>query len=105
MVHNIAFTTYILYKYIVVVLIVIAASSITYVLTMTSFITGRLRNALGALVGIIFILFYVETELFEKKGILNVLTVVTFIWFVIVNTISNQRGADYLYTSLIGSSL
>lgn len=81
----------ILYKYLAIVFIAIAGCSVTYILAMTSFFAGRLRNALGALVGIIFILLYVETDLFEKKGKLNILTILTFITFVIINTINYEN--------------
>lgn len=80
----------ILYKYIAILIITIAGSCTTYLLTLTSFYTGRLRNALGALVGIIFIFLYAETTVFEKKGKLNLLTVITLISFVIINIINCQ---------------
>lgn len=81
----------ILYKYIIILLITLLSSSLTYILTLTSFYTGRLRNALGALVGIIFLFLYVETELFEKKGKLNTLIILTFISYVIINIVNYEN--------------
>lgn len=80
----------ILYKYIAIMVITIAGSCVTYLLSPTSFYTGRLRNALGALIGIIFIFLYVETDLFEKKGKLSIVTYITLISFFIINTINYE---------------
>jgi len=80
-----------LYKYIAIVVVVIAGSMVTYILTLTSFYTGRLRNALGALVGIIFIFIYVETDLFEKNGKINVILCLTFVSYVIINIINYEN--------------
>lgn len=81
----------ILYKYIAIVVITVAASCVTYILTLTSFYTGRLRNALGALIGIIFIFLYVETELFEKKRILSILVYFTLIFYIIINIFNYEN--------------
>ena len=62
----------------------------TYILTLTSFYTGRLRNALGALIGIILLFIYVETDLFEKKGKINVILYLTFISYVIINIVNYE---------------
>lgn len=80
----------VLYKYIAIVIITIAGSCVTYLLTLTSFYTGRLRNALGALIGIIFIFLYIETDLFEKKRKLGLVTYITLISFLIINTINYE---------------
>ena len=78
------------YKYLTIVFITIAGSNITFLITLSSFFTGRVRNALGALIGIIFILLYVETTLLEKKGILKSLTYSIIILYIIV-TITNYE--------------
>lgn len=65
---------YIIDKYLAIVMITIASSCVTYILTLTSFYTGRLRNSLGALIGIIFIFLYTETTIFEKKNKLKIIT-------------------------------
>lgn len=80
----------ILVKYWVIVIITIAGSCVTYLLTLTSFYTGRLRNALGALIGIIFIFLYVETNCFEKKSKLSIITFITLASFFIINIINYE---------------
>lgn len=77
-------------KYLGIVIITIAGSCVTYLLTLTSFYTGRLRNALGAVIGIIFIFIYVETNLFEEKKKLNILNFITLISFLIINIINSE---------------
>ncbi len=74
-----------IYKYLAIVVITIVGSCTTYILTLTSFYTGRLRNALGALIGIIFIFLYVETDIFEKKNKLKIISIITLISFFIIN--------------------
>ena len=48
------------------------------------------RNSLGALVGILFLFIYSETDLFEKYNFLNFMTYCTFIIFVVLNIINNE---------------
>ena len=64
-------------KYLIILFVTIAASYTTYILTLTSFYTGRLRNALGALIGIVFILLYVCTNVFENKKTINIIALIT----------------------------
>lgn len=83
----------ILYKYVLIVFMAIVGSCITYVLTLTSFYTGRLRNSIGALIGIIFIFLFVETSIFEKEvkeKVLKVVTYIILIFFVVVNIINYE---------------
>lgn len=83
----------ILYKYILIITMAIAASCITYILTLTSFYTGRLRNSMGALIGIIFIFLFVETSIFEKDAkakVLKVSTYIILIFFVLTNIINYE---------------
>lgn len=79
-----------LFKYIAIVLITISASSVTYILTLTSFYTGRLRNALGALIGIIFLFLYVETELFENKKKLSLFAILTLVSYITINILNYE---------------
>ena len=88
--RNIKEKNNIIYKYIIIIIVTISASCVTYLLTLTSFYTGRLRNALGALIGIIFIFLYTETNLFERIEKLNILTYITLISFLIINTINYE---------------
>lgn len=46
----------------------IFSASIIYVLAFTSFSTGRMRISMGATIGMLFILVYTETTIFEKKN-------------------------------------
>lgn len=83
----------ILYKYLLIVFMAIAGSCITYILTLTSFYTGRLRNSIGALIGIIFIFLFVETSIFEKDAkekVLKVSTYIILIFFVLTNIINYE---------------
>lgn len=81
---------HIFYKYMAILIITIGASSVIFIMTLSSFYTGRLRNPLGALVGMLFLFIYSETELLEKLNVLNVITYCTFIIFVILNIINNE---------------
>lgn len=90
-VYDIINKKHILYKCITIAVVAIAASNITYLLTLTSFDAGRLRNALGILIGVIFILIYVETNIFEKKGKLNIIALTTLLVFMIIS-VSNYEN-------------
>lgn len=81
----------IIYKYLAIILMAIASGSVVYVLTLSSFYTGRLRNSIGALIGIIFILLYVETNLFEKKEKLSIATYLILISFTIINIFNYEN--------------
>lgn len=83
----------ILYKYVLIVVMAIAGSCITYILTLTSFYTGRLRNSIGDLIGIILIFLFVETSIFEKDAkekVLKVSTYIILIFFVLTNIINYE---------------
>lgn len=58
--------------------------------TLTSFFSGRLKNPIGALVGIIFMFVYVQTDIFEKENGLDNLVVAILASFVIINTLNYQ---------------
>ncbi len=74
-----------IYKYVTIMVIAILGSCVTYLLSPTSFFTGRLRNPIGSLIGMIFIFLYVETNLFEKKKILSIITYLTLISYIALN--------------------
>lgn len=80
----------ILYKYLAILFITIASCNIIQLTTLTSFNTGRLRNSLGALVGVIFIFIYVETPILKEKGKLKILAFFTLISFTIINIINYE---------------
>lgn len=51
------------------VLMGILSSSVIFILAYTSFYSGRLRLAIGATIGMMFAILYVETNIFENKKI------------------------------------
>lgn len=80
----------ILIQYVAVVLITIASAYVMNLTTLTSFFSGRLKNPIGALVGIIFMFVYVQTDIFEKENGLDNLVVAILASFVIINTLNYQ---------------
>lgn len=54
-------------KMIFIFIMGILSSSVIFILAMTSFYTGRMRLAMGATIGMLFILAYTETDIFEKN--------------------------------------
>lgn len=81
----------IIYKYLAIIFMLIASGCIVYVLTLSSFYTGRLRNSIGALIGVLFIFLYVETNIFEKKEKLNIVTYLLLITFTIINIFNYEN--------------
>ena len=91
LIYDIKNKNHLFVKSIIITLIAIMASNITYILTLSSFDAGRLRNALGILIGIIFILIYVKTNLFEEKRKLNIIPVIALFIFVILNVVNYEN--------------
>lgn len=93
---NKKYKEHIVIKYFSIALITILGSCVTYILTLTSFYTGRLRNALGAVVGILFLFIFSETDVFEKiqknnkKFILGMLTITTLISYMAIVVINSE---------------
>lgn len=93
---NKKYKEHIVIKYFSIALITILGSCVTYILTLTSFYTGRLRNALGAVVGILFLFIFSETNVFEKiqknnkKFILGMLTITILISYMIIVVINSE---------------
>lgn len=79
-----------LYKYVVINLVIIPASYVTYIITLSSFFTGRLRNGLGALIGIILLFLFVETDIFHKRRKISILAYATLISFFVINIINYE---------------
>lgn len=52
-----------------IIIVSILASFVTYLMSITSFYTGRLRFSLGATIGVIYIFLYCTTDIFEEKNI------------------------------------
>lgn len=93
---NKKYKEHIVIKYFSIALITILGSCVTYILTLTSFYTGRLRNALGAVVGILFLFIFSETDLFEKinknnkKFILGMSTITILISYMVIIVINSE---------------
>ena len=68
----------------------IFSASIIYVLAFTSFNTGRMRISMGATIGMLFILVYTETTIFEKKNVYLYLLTNNGYW--IFNNYNNRYG-------------
>lgn len=76
---------------IIIITVSILASFVTYLMSTTSFYTGRLRFSLGATIGVIYIFLYCITDIFDEKHIeLKILLVILAIYtiFNIYNYIS-----------------
>lgn len=74
-------------KIIALILMGIACSSLTYVMSLTSFYTGRLRFVHGALIGILYIFIYASYD-FKKNKIINRILIIILLGYFILN-ISN----------------
>lgn len=73
-----------LLKVIFIAIFCIFSSSLTYILTLTCFNAGRLRFAIGAMLGIIFILIYVETNIFYiDKTLKNIMIGIIILYTII----------------------
>lgn len=77
-----------IYEFLAIAIITIASAYIINLTTLTSFNTGRLKNPIGALIGIIFIFIYVKTDIFERKTIFLNIALITLITFTLVNTVN-----------------
>lgn len=58
-------------KMILITMVTIASSFVIFLITTSSFYTGRLHFSIGALVGILFIYLYCDTKIFKKKQMAN----------------------------------
>lgn len=74
-----------IYEFLAIAIITIASAYIINLTTLTSFNTGRLKNPIGALIGIIFIFIYVKTDIFERKTIFKNITLIVLMTFTLVN--------------------
>lgn len=80
-----------IFKYLAILFITIASSFVIHLMTLTSFYTGRLKNPIGALVGIIFIFLYVDTNILNNKGKLSKVTLITLMAFTIINVFNYEN--------------
>lgn len=58
-------------KMILIACLTIVSSFVVFLMTLSSFYTGRLHFCIGTLIGLLYIYLYGQTEIFEKKGILS----------------------------------
>ena len=79
------------YKYLAIIFMLIASGCIVNVLKLTSFYKGRLRNSIRALIGVLFIFLYVETNIFEKKEKLSIVTYLLLIAFTVINILNYEN--------------
>ncbi len=75
---------------------VIASTFASSVLSTSSFWAPRMRFCTGALIGILLLYLYVKTDLFQKKYIFTILTIVFLITYVGIN--------EYQYVTIISQS-
>lgn len=69
----------------------ILSSSVIFILAYTSFYSGRLRLAIGATIGMFFIILYTDTNIFEDKRITKYLATGLLILYLISNV------GEYIY--------
>lgn len=73
-------------KFVILILIIFASGFVTYVLSLTSFFTGRLRFSIGALIGLMFMYLYLTTKIFNDKIFKYIM--ITILYIYILTTIS-----------------
>ena len=73
------------YQFLAILIITIASGFVINLTTLTSWDAGRLKNSIGALIGIIFIYLYVQTDIFDKKTYLKYITIAFLLIFTTVN--------------------
>lgn len=90
-IRNLKKGDYTIYKFLAIIVITILSGFVIHLTTLTSIDTGRLKNSLGALVGIIFIFLYIETDLLDNKGKLSKITILTMLVFAIINIFNYEN--------------
>lgn len=80
-----------IYQFLAIILVTIASAYIINLTTLTSFETGRLKNSIGALIGILFIFMYVQTDIFDSKTYLKNISIITLLVFTIINVVSYEN--------------
>ena len=59
----------IFFQFLGIIVMTMASAYVVNLTTLSSFDTGRLKTPYGALIGIIFMFIYVQTDIFDKKKI------------------------------------
>lgn len=73
-------------EFILLIIVSIMSSFVTFLLGLTSFYTGRLRFSIGATMGLLFIYLYCKTNIFEKKKLITYITIFVFVFYSFINT-------------------
>lgn len=82
--------------YFALILFVIASTFASSILSSSSFWAARMRFGTGALVGILFLYLYATSDLFQKKNVLTVLSIMLLVIYVVCNL--------YQYVSIINQN-
>lgn len=80
-----------IFYYLLLLFIAIASSLIINFTTLSSYDTGRLKDSLGAMIGIIFCLLYVKTNLLDNKTKLSKIAILTLLAFSIINIVNYEN--------------
>ncbi len=75
----------IFFQFLGIIVMTMASAYVVNLTTLSSFDTGRLKTPYGALIGIIFMFIYVQTDIFDKKKIYKYIITFTLITFTIIN--------------------
>jgi len=70
---------------IIFTIISVMSSFITFVLSLSSYYTGRLRFSIGATIGMVFIYLYCKTDIFEKRKIITYIIILILTFYSIFN--------------------
>ena len=82
-----------------IIIVSILASFVTYLMSTTSFYTGRLRFSLGATIGVIYIFLYCRTNIFEESKIETKILLIILAIYTIFN-IYNYMSIMYEHTQV-----
>lgn len=77
--------------YLAILFVAIASSLVINFTTLSSYDTGRLKDSLGAMIGIVFCLLYVKTNLLDNKTKLSKITILTLLVFSIINIVNYEN--------------
>lgn len=78
----------------ITIIITIASSFVIFIMTVSSFYTGRMHFCIGALIGIMLIYMYVHTSVFEKEK-LTQYTIIAFILLYFCINVFSQLHVQY----------
>lgn len=85
---------YNMWAFSLLILITIGSSFIPYIISLGAFWAARLKFTIGALIGIVYIYIYCNTNIFNKKTIYRNILMVLLIVYLIINLV-NYEGLMY----------